>query len=53
MITDLFEHCICRACGNATKFSRLEILQSSDRTDFLCCCIECGTLFIRAYELQV
>ena len=53
MISDLFEHCVCRYCGNNAKFMRLEKLNSSYGTDFLCSCMVCGTLFIRAYERRV
>ena len=53
MITDLFEHLICKNCGNTSKFERLLALFSTYGTDYVCRCQKCGTLFIRPYERQV
>jgi uncharacterized Zn finger protein len=53
MITDLFEYCTCKACGNTQGFRRLETLSSEYGTDFICICRECGNLFIKPYERQV
>lgn len=53
MITDIFEECVYKVCGNASKFERLCTLPSASGTDFLCSCKKCGSWFIRCYERQV
>lgn len=53
MITDLFEYCTCKTCGNTDAFERLMPLHSAYGTDYLCRCSICEALFIRAYERQV
>ena len=53
MITDLFEYCTCKTCGNTSVFERLTSLELKDGTDYLCRCSICETFFIRAYERRV
>ena len=39
MRTDLFEHCTCKVCGNASVFERLKPLKVKRGFDWLCKCL--------------
>ena len=45
MITDLFDQCACKVCGNVSGFERLKPLKAKRGLDWLCKCLTCGTRF--------